>query len=60
MVGPTTSDRLTHILEAIHQIEANTVGVTAEQLRTDRFRQLGIEGCLEIISDPEHDEGGRG
>jgi uncharacterized protein with HEPN domain len=25
--------------------------VTPEQLRTDRFRQLGIERCLEIISE---------
>jgi uncharacterized protein with HEPN domain len=51
MVRPTTSERLAHILEAIHQIESNTADLTAEQLRADRFRQLGIERCLEIISE---------
>ncbi|MBL8906054.1 MAG: DUF86 domain-containing protein [Rhizobiales bacterium] len=39
------------MLEAIAQIEANIENLGFEEFRADRFRQLGIERCLEIISE---------
>jgi uncharacterized protein with HEPN domain len=42
--------RLSHMLEAIAFIEANK-SPTFEECRQDRFRQLGIERCLEIVSE---------
>jgi uncharacterized protein with HEPN domain len=48
---PKLRDRLTHILDAIAQIEANTRGLSFDEFRADRFRQLGIERCIEIISE---------
>lgn len=51
MATPTTSERLAHILEAIDQIERNTQGLTPDAFRSARFLQLGVERCLEIISE---------
>jgi uncharacterized protein with HEPN domain len=51
MAKPSTSERLDHILDAIREIEINTAALDLEQFRRDRFRQLGIERCLEIISE---------
>lgn len=51
MAQPTLSERLDHICETIEQIEANTGGMTLDSYRADRFRQLGVERALEIISE---------
>ena len=51
MAGPSIAERLSHILEAIAHIERNTAGLDLELFRADRFRQLGVERCLEIISE---------
>ena len=51
MTGPTAAERLEHILVAIHDIEANTAGLTLEDFKNDRFLRLGIERCIEIISE---------
>ena len=51
MAAPSLEQRLAHILEAIAQIEAQTAGLDLQRFRADRFRQLGIERCLEIISE---------
>ena len=50
-MSPSLRDRLSHILEVIAQIEANTQGLSFDEFRADRFRQLGVERCLEIISE---------
>ena len=51
MAKPTQSERLTHILQAIQEIETNTAGLTLAEFKDNRFRQLGVERCLEIISE---------
>ena len=51
MAKPTQGERLSHILAAIHEIETNTSGLTLAEFRTNRFRQLGVERCIEIISE---------
>lgn len=51
MAKPSPPESLAHILEAIRQIENNTTGLTLEDVKKDRFRQLGIESCLEIVSE---------
>ena len=52
MSKPTSAQRLEHMLEAIGQIESHTAGIVDEKaFATDRFRQLGIERCLEIVSE---------
>jgi uncharacterized protein with HEPN domain len=51
MAVPPLKARLSHVLDAIAQIEKNTKGITLRELQRDRFRQLGIERCLEIISE---------
>jgi uncharacterized protein with HEPN domain len=51
MVKPTASERLDHVLEAIMQIEAATAGMCAATFETDRFVRLGVERCVEIISE---------
>ena len=51
MAAPTLDERLHHLVEAIGHIEANTRGLDLERFRSDRFRQLGVERCLEIISE---------
>jgi uncharacterized protein with HEPN domain len=51
MAKPTQAERLSHILAAIHDIETNTAGLTLVEFRDNRFRQLGVERCLEIISE---------
>lgn len=51
MAKPSPNDRLKHILEAIHDIEAKTTGLSLEAFKEDRFLRLGVERCLEIISE---------
>ena len=51
MVKPELADRLGHMLEAIEQIEVHVAGLDAAAFASDRFRQYGIERCLEIISE---------
>ena len=51
MAKPELADRLGHMLEAIEQIEIHIAGLEASSLASDRFRQFGIERCLEIISE---------
>ncbi len=38
-------------MPAIRDIETNTSGLTLVEFRDNRFRQLGVERCLEIISE---------
>ncbi len=38
-------------MAAIRDIETNTSGLTLVEFRGNRFRQLGVERCLEIISE---------
>ena len=47
---PSKTERLQHILDAIHDIERQTVDMSFEAFKEDRFLRLGIERCLEIIS----------
>ena len=59
MAEPTHAERLEHMLLAIDDIETQTAGLTREAFKQDRFRRLGIERCIEIISEasrkvPEH------
>ena len=51
MAKPTVADRLGHMLEAIAQFETQLAGLNEASLAADRFRRLGIERCLEIISE---------
>src|SRR5437762_12035974 len=51
MAAPPLSARLSHVLDAIGQIEENTEGLSFQQFSRDKFRQLGVERCLEIISE---------
>ena len=51
MAKPAAADRIPHILTAIQEIETNTSGLTLDEFKENRFRQLGIERCLEIISE---------
>lgn len=51
MAKPSASERIDHILDAIREIEVNTADLDFEEFERDRFRQLGIERCLEIISE---------
>ena len=51
MAKPSSSERLRHILDAILVIQHQTSGLTFEAFNEDRFRRLGIERCLEIISE---------
>lgn len=51
MPSPSLSSRLSHMLDAIAQIETQTAGLSFEEFAEDRFRQLGIERCLEIVSE---------
>ena len=51
MVRPTNAERLSHMIDAIEQIEAQIVGLDQRSFASNRFRQLGIERCLEIISE---------
>jgi uncharacterized protein with HEPN domain len=51
MGSPTLTERLEHMFEAIGHIETNTAGMDLDQFRQDRFRQFGVERCLEIISE---------
>jgi len=51
MAAQPLNARLSHVLDAIVQIEENTRNLNFEDFSRDRFRQLGIERCLEIISE---------
>ncbi|MGQ0672544.1 MAG: HepT-like ribonuclease domain-containing protein [Hyphomicrobium sp.] len=51
MAKPTAPERLQHILTAIQDIEMHTSGLTLADFRADRFRRMGVERCLEIISE---------
>lgn len=51
MVRPALGDRLGHMLDAIVEIETQIAGLDRTAFATNRFRQLGIERCLEIISE---------
>ena len=51
MPPPLLRERVTHMLDAIAQIDAKTKNLTFDKFKADRFRQLGIERCLEIISE---------
>ena len=59
MAEPTLTERLSHMLEAIEHIIARTADVDQHAFADDRFTQLGVERCLEIISEasrhiPDH------
>jgi uncharacterized protein with HEPN domain len=51
MAKPTQAERLFHILQAIQEIDTNTAGLSLAEFKDNRFRQLGVERCLEIISE---------
>jgi uncharacterized protein with HEPN domain len=51
MAKPSQAERLQHVLEAIEDIEVRTNGLSLEAFNQDRFLRLGIERCLEIISE---------
>jgi uncharacterized protein with HEPN domain len=51
MAEPTLAERLSHMLEAIEHIISKTVDVDQNAFANDRFTQLGVERCLEIISE---------
>ena len=51
MPPPPLRARLAHMLDAMVQIETHTAGLDFEEFAKDRFRQLGIERCLEIVSE---------
>jgi uncharacterized protein with HEPN domain len=51
MVKPILADRFIHILDAIAQVRLRTAGLDLETFKKDRFLQLGVERCLEIISE---------
>lgn len=51
MAKPSKTERLQHILDAIHDIEHQTGDKSFETFKEDRFLRLGIERCLEIISE---------
>ncbi len=51
MAKPTAAERLQHILTAIQDIETHTAGLTLAQFNADRFLRLGVERCLEIVSE---------
>ncbi len=45
------AERLRHILEAMREIENATVGLNLNVFSEQRFLRLGVERCLEIISE---------
>ncbi len=51
MVKPVLADRFVHILDAIEQVQHRTSSLDLEGFKQDRFLQLGVERCLEIISE---------
>ena len=51
MAKPSPAERLQHVLEMLEEIETKTKGLTLEAFQADRFLRLGIERCLEIISE---------
>jgi uncharacterized protein with HEPN domain len=51
MVKPTLPDRFAHILDTIEQVEHRTGALDLDAFKNDRFLQLGVERCLEIISE---------
>jgi uncharacterized protein with HEPN domain len=51
MAKPNGRQRLAHIQEAITEIEKHTTGKDLAAFQSNRFLQLGVERCLEIISE---------
>ena len=51
MAAPSLAERLAHMFDAIAHIERNIDGLDLAKFKGDRFLQLGIERCLEIISE---------
>jgi uncharacterized protein with HEPN domain len=51
MAKPTVQQRLAHIQDAIAEIEKHTSGMDLATFQSNRFLQLGVERCLEIISE---------
>ena len=51
MAKPSTGERLDHILDAIKQIESATAGMDKQAFEANRFVRLGVERCIEIISE---------
>ena len=51
MAKPSAADRLDHVLEAISQIETATAGMDRQAFESNRFVRLGVERCIEIISE---------
>ena len=48
---PTLADRVSHILQAIEEIERAVAGRTFDTFAADRFLRLGIERLLEIVCE---------
>lgn len=48
---PTPADRLSHILDAIEQIERGLSGVSSERYAEDRLLSAAIERLLEVVSE---------
>ena len=48
---PTLADRLSHILEAINDIQQLLTGKTQEGVAQDRILRMAIERAFEIISE---------
>jgi uncharacterized protein with HEPN domain len=58
-VPPTLADRVSHILEAIEEIERAMAGKSLEAFTSDRFLRLGVERLPEIVCEasrhiPDH------
>jgi uncharacterized protein with HEPN domain len=51
MAKPSARQRLVHIQDAIAEIEKHTAGMDLTGFQSNRFLQLGVERCLEIISE---------
>ena len=51
MAMPASAERLDHILDAIAQIETATAGMSKGAFEANRFVRLGVERCIEIISE---------
>jgi uncharacterized protein with HEPN domain len=50
-VPPTLADRVTHILEAIEQIERALAGKSFDAFKSDRLLRAAIERLLEIVCE---------
>jgi uncharacterized protein with HEPN domain len=50
-VPPTLGDRLSHIIQAIDDIQGLIAGRTRESIAADRQRHLALERLFEIVSE---------